>query len=85
MILFFHNLGKGEVPSIKKLIEFTDELYRKMKGKKPDLSYKTKYMAIKGLIDEGILTSEKKYGICSISLSKKYEEYCTELLTVILE
>lgn len=85
MMLFFRNLGKGEVESIKTLISLVDKVSIKLTGAKPDLSNDTKYRTIKTLIDEGILEGKKKFGTFMIGLPKENKEYITELITIMLE
>lgn len=85
MMLFFRNLGKGQVESIKTLISLVDKVSLKLTGAESDLSYETKHRLIKELIKEGILESKRKFGTYSISISKESEKYITELITIMLE
>jgi hypothetical protein len=84
MILFFRNIDKGKVTSIKTIIKLTDKVCIKMTGNPPDLSVRTKYRTVESLIEEGILSSEKKDGTHKISLSNKAKDYITENLTIMV-
>lgn len=85
LILFFRNIGKGEVNSIKTVIKLADRTAVRITGKDPNISKETKYRVIKDMIKEGVLTSNRKYGNYHIKLTDNVEEYVTELFTIMLD
>lgn len=61
LLVFIHNIEKGECESIKQLIQVADKLASKL-SINVDISYMTKYNVIRDLLKQGILIKGSKSG-----------------------
>lgn len=77
MLMFIRNIDKTYCSSIQQVINLTDSLADKFKLK-IDLSYMTRYLIVKNLVESGILIMQKKGKNRKIKLAQKVKTYAVE-------
>lgn len=80
MLMFIRNIDKTYCSSIQQVINLTDALADKFKLE-TDLSYMTKYLIVKNLVESGILVMQKKGKNRKIKLTQKVKRYAVERMS----
>jgi len=77
MLMFVRNIDKTYCTSIQQVVKLTDSLAEKFKLE-PDLSYMTKYLIIKNLVNSELLIIQKKGKNKKVKLPQKVKNYVVE-------